>query len=60
MIRRRFYEFAGASQPGSDPGELFTLRLCSVIDALVDTQSPSCSPSSRPADMRAALTAHSG
>jgi hypothetical protein len=60
MIRRRFGEFGGASQPGSDPGELFTLRCARSSTRSSTPRSPSCSPSSRPADMRAALTAHCG
>jgi EAL and modified HD-GYP domain-containing signal transduction protein len=36
LMRGQFCELAGASLPGVSPGELFTLGLFSVIDALVD------------------------
>jgi c-di-GMP phosphodiesterase len=36
LLRARFCELAGAGLPGATPGELFTLGLFSVIDALMD------------------------
>jgi c-di-GMP-related signal transduction protein len=61
LIRARFCELAGERLPGADRGELFTLGLFSVIDALMNT------PIERVLDkvpfseeMRAALTTHDG
>ena len=36
LVRARFCELAGDHVPGATPGELFTLGLFSVIDALMD------------------------
>jgi EAL and modified HD-GYP domain-containing signal transduction protein len=61
LIRARFCELAGQSQPGSDRGELFTLGLFSVIDALMDTPiAELLTKLPFPPDMRDALTEHRG
>jgi c-di-GMP phosphodiesterase len=61
LIRARFCELAGKHLAGASGGELFTLGLFSVIDALMDTpiedvleQIPF------PHDIREALTTHQG
>jgi EAL and modified HD-GYP domain-containing signal transduction protein len=61
LIRARFCELAGQSDPASDPGELFTLGLFSVIDALMDTpMTELLTKLPFPSDMRDALTEHHG
>jgi c-di-GMP phosphodiesterase len=61
LIRARFCELAGQSQPANDPGELFTLGLFSVIDALMDTPiTELLTKLPFPPDMRDALTEHRG
>jgi c-di-GMP phosphodiesterase len=61
LVRARFCELAGQSQPDSDPGELFTLGLFSVIDALMDTPiTELLTKLPFPPDMRDALTEHRG
>ncbi len=61
LVRARFCELAGEQLPGTSPGELFTLGLFSVIDALMNM--PIVEVLAKipfPQDMREALTTHRG
>jgi EAL and modified HD-GYP domain-containing signal transduction protein len=61
LIRARFCELAGQSHPATEPGELFTLGLFSVLDALMDTpMTELLTKLPFPQDMRDALTEHHG
>ena len=61
LIRARFCELAGARLSLAPPGELFTLGLFSVIDALMDSTMESVLDSIPfPKDMSQALIAHHG
>jgi EAL and modified HD-GYP domain-containing signal transduction protein len=61
LIRARFCELAGQSEPATARGELFTLGLFSVIDALMDTPiTELLTKLPFPPDMRDALTEHRG
>jgi EAL and modified HD-GYP domain-containing signal transduction protein len=61
LIRARFCELAGRTIPGSNRGELFTLGLFSVIDALMDAPIEDLLDKIPfPQDMREALTTHQG
>jgi c-di-GMP-related signal transduction protein len=61
LIRARFCELAGRSEPATDPGELFTLGLFSVLDALMDApMTELLTKLPFPQDMRDALTEHHG
>jgi EAL and modified HD-GYP domain-containing signal transduction protein len=61
LIRARFCELAGQNHTGTDPGELFTLGLFSVLDALMDTpMTELLTKLPFPQDMRDALTEHHG
>ena len=61
LIRARFCELAGQSEPATDPGELFTLGLFSVLDALMDApMNDLLTKLPFPQDMRDALTEHQG
>jgi c-di-GMP phosphodiesterase len=61
LIRARFCELAGQSEPATDPGELFTLGLFSVLDALMDApMTELLTKLPFPQDMRDALTEHHG
>ncbi len=61
LIRARFCELAGEKLPGPRPGELFTLGLFSVIDALMDAPIEDVvGLIPFPADMREALVSRAG
>ncbi|MGH2885823.1 MAG: EAL and HDOD domain-containing protein [Solirubrobacteraceae bacterium] len=61
LIRARFCELAGDQLPGPRPGELFTLGLFSVIDALMDAPIEDViALIPFPSDMREALVARTG
>jgi EAL and modified HD-GYP domain-containing signal transduction protein len=61
LIRARFCELAGDHVQAARRGELFTLGLFSVIDALMDTPMEDVLDKLPfPQDMREALTAHQG
>jgi c-di-GMP phosphodiesterase len=61
LVRARFCEQAGQLLPGPRPGELFTLGLFSVIDALMDAPVEEVvGMIPFPSDMRDALTARRG
>jgi c-di-GMP phosphodiesterase len=61
LVRARFCELAGKRVRGSGPGELFTLGLFSVIDALMDAPLIDVLASIPfPQEMRDALIAHTG
>ena len=61
LVRARFCERAGEKLPGPRPGELFTLGLFSVIDALMDAPMEDVlAMIPFPADMRDALTQRKG
>jgi c-di-GMP phosphodiesterase len=61
LVRARFCEQAGEQLAGPRPGELFTLGLFSVIDALMDAPiGELVEMIPFPSDMRDALTARSG
>jgi EAL and modified HD-GYP domain-containing signal transduction protein len=61
LVRARFCERAGAQLAGPRPGELFTLGLFSVIDALMDAPIEDVvAMIPFPADMREALIARRG
>ena len=61
LVRARFCERAGAQLGMPRPGELFTLGLFSVIDALMDASMPEVLTSLPfPTDMREALIHHRG
>ena len=61
LVRARFCERAGAQLAGPRPGELFTLGLFSVIDALMDAPIEDVVEMIPfPADMRDALTQRKG
>ncbi len=61
LVRARFCELAGEQLPGPRPGELFTLGLFSVIDALMDAPIEDViALIPFPADMREALVNRSG
>jgi EAL and modified HD-GYP domain-containing signal transduction protein len=61
LIRARFCERAGEQLAGPRPGELFTLGLFSVIDALMDAPIEDVvAMIPFPADMREALIARTG
>ena len=61
LVRARFCELAGEQLPGPRPGELFTLGLFSVIDALMDAPIEEVVEMIPfPADMREALIAPHG
>ena len=61
LVRARFCELAGEHLPGPRPGELFTLGLFSVIDALMDAPIEDViAQIPFPADMRAALVSRAG
>ena len=61
LTRARFCERAGEQLPGPRPGELFTLGLFSVIDALMDAPIEDVvALIPFPNDMREALTARTG
>src|ERR1700733_2978140 len=61
LIRARFCELAGDQIPGPRPGELFTLGLFSVIDALMDAPIEDVvALIPFPPDMRAALVSRAG
>jgi EAL and modified HD-GYP domain-containing signal transduction protein len=61
LVRARFCELAGARVPSVSPGELFTLGLFSVIDALMDAPIVDVLASIPfPQEMREALIAHAG
>jgi len=61
LIRARFCELAGQRLAPASPGELFTLGLFSVIDALMDSTMENVLASIPfPEDMSQALISHSG
>jgi c-di-GMP phosphodiesterase len=61
LVRARFCERAGEQLPGPRPGELFTLGLFSVIDALMDAPIEDVvAMIPFPPDMRDALIARAG
>jgi c-di-GMP phosphodiesterase len=61
LVRARFCEQAGRQLPGPRPGELFTLGLFSVIDALMDAPIEDVvAMIPFPSDMRDALTERRG
>jgi c-di-GMP phosphodiesterase len=61
LVRARFCEQAGEHLPGPRPGELFTLGLFSVIDALMDAPIEDVvGMIPFPSDMRDALTQRKG
>jgi c-di-GMP phosphodiesterase len=61
LVRARFCELAGDRIAGSAPGELFTLGLFSVIDALMDAPIIDVLESIPfPQEMRQALISHTG
>jgi EAL and modified HD-GYP domain-containing signal transduction protein len=61
LVRARFCELAGERVDGSSPGELFTLGLFSVIDALMDAPIVDVLESIPfPQEMRQALITHNG
>jgi EAL and modified HD-GYP domain-containing signal transduction protein len=61
LVRARFCEQAGEQLPGPRPGELFTLGLFSVIDALMDAPIDEVvGMIPFPSDMRDALTERKG
>jgi EAL and modified HD-GYP domain-containing signal transduction protein len=61
LIRARFCELAGERLALASPGELFTLGLFSVIDALMDSPMEDVLESIPfPTDMTQALVAHRG
>jgi c-di-GMP phosphodiesterase len=61
LVRARFCELAGLQVPSATPGELFTLGLFSVIDALMDAPIVDVLASIPfPQEMREALIAHGG
>ncbi len=61
LVRARFCELAGDFVPAATPGELFTLGLFSVIDALMDAPIVDVLASIPfPQEMREALIAHGG
>ncbi len=61
LVRARFCEQAGKQLPGPRPGELFTLGLFSVIDALMDAPIEEVVEMIPfPSDMRDALTGRQG
>jgi EAL and modified HD-GYP domain-containing signal transduction protein len=61
LVRARFCEQAGQLLPGPRPGELFTLGLFSVIDALMDAPIEEVvGMIPFPSDMRDALTGRKG
>ncbi len=61
LVRARFCELAGEQLPGPRPGELFTLGLFSVIDALMDAPIDDVvALVPFPADMREALVSRTG
>lgn len=61
LIRARFCELAAGRNGGASPGELFTLGLFSVVDALLDLPMEEVLESIPfPHDMRRALIAHEG
>jgi c-di-GMP phosphodiesterase len=61
LVRGRFCERAGEQLPGPRPGELFTLGLFSVIDALMDAPIEEVVEMIPfPSDMRDALTERKG
>ncbi len=61
LVRARFCEKAGLQLPGPRPGELFTLGLFSVIDALMDAPIEEVvGMIPFPSDMRDALTDREG
>ncbi|MFZ0976533.1 MAG: HDOD domain-containing protein [Solirubrobacteraceae bacterium] len=61
LIRARFCELSGEQLPGPRPGELFTLGLFSVIDALMDAPIEDViALIPFPADMRDALVHRAG
>jgi EAL and modified HD-GYP domain-containing signal transduction protein len=61
LVRARFCELAGERISGSTPGELFTLGLFSVIDALMDAPIVDVLKSIPfPQEMREALITHRG
>jgi len=61
LVRARFCELAGQRLAPASPGELFTLGLFSVIDALMDSTMENVLASIPfPTDMSQALIAHQG
>ena len=61
LVRARFCELAGEQLPGPRPGELFTLGLFSVIDALMDAPIEDVvGMIPFPSDMREALVSRAG
>ncbi|HUO71774.1 MAG TPA: HDOD domain-containing protein [Solirubrobacteraceae bacterium] len=61
LVRARFCERAGEQLGLANPGELFTLGMFSVIDAMMDAPMPDVLASLPfPADMREALINHRG
>lgn len=61
LVRARFCERAGQQLPGASPGQLFTLGLFSVIDALLDAPIADVIASIPfPQEMREALIGHGG
>ncbi|HLJ04380.1 MAG TPA: EAL domain-containing protein [Solirubrobacteraceae bacterium] len=61
LVRARFCELAGAGVPNSSAGELFTLGLFSVIDALMDCPIEEVLASTPfPDEMRVALITRAG
>ena len=61
LVRARFCELAGEHLPGPRPGELFTLGLFSVIDALMDAPIEDViALIPFPSDMRDALISRAG
>jgi len=61
LVRARFCELAGAGVPNSSAGELFTLGLFSVIDALMDCPIEEVLASTPfPEEMRVALITRAG
>ncbi len=61
LARARFCELAGEQLPGPRPGELFTLGLFSVIDALMDAPiAELVALIPFPSDMREALVSRTG
>ncbi len=61
LVRARFCELAGEQLPGPRPGELFTLGLFSVIDALMDAPIEDVVRMIPfPSDMREALVSRAG
>jgi len=61
LIRARFCELAGAEIPDATAGELFTLGLFSVIDALLDAPIEEILDATPfPEEMRRALIVHEG